>query len=80
MKRTNKIWQLKKKQFWQKSNEPNGTYKLTSDFMITFNGLMVMSKTAFEVFDEELDATVLVTTHGIVNKETNTDNWQMYRR
>ena len=79
--RTYKKWVLNKKQFWQNSNEPNGTYKITSDFMVTFNGLMIMSKTAFEVFDEELDATVLVTTHGVVNKEPNIDSgWQMYRR
>lgn len=92
MKRTNKklnhwakennchIWELRKKCFWQTNNEPNATYKLANDFMVTFNGYMVMSKTAFEVFDAELDATVFVTTHGVVNKEPNTDGWQMYRR
>ena len=75
------IWELRKKLFWQTNNEPNVTYKLAKDFMVTYNGLMVMSKTAFEVFDEELDATVFVTTHGVVNKEPNTDaGWQMYRR
>lgn len=74
-------WELRKKLFWQSGNEPNGTYKLTNDFMVTYNGLMIMSKTAFEVFDKYLDATVFVTTHGVVNKEPNTDaDWQMYRR
>lgn len=49
--------------------------------MVTFNGLLIMSKTSFEVFDKTLDATVFVTTHGVVNKEPNTDaDWQMYRR
>lgn len=93
MKRTNKnlhqwakennchIWKLRKKLFWQTNNEPNATYKLANDFMVTFNGLMIMNKASFEIFDEYLDATVFVTTHGIVNKETNTDaGWQMYRR
>ena len=80
MRRTNKIWKMNKKQFWQTNNEPNVTYKLSNDFMITYNGLMVMSKTAFEVFDEELDATVFVTTHGVVNIEKNKGDWQMYRR
>lgn len=81
MRRTNKKWKLCKKRFWQNSNEPNVTYKLANDFMVTFNGLMVMNKTSFEVFDEYLDATVFVTTHGVINKEPNTDaGWQMYRR
>lgn len=80
MKRTNKKWTLNKKCFWQNSNEKNATYKIAVDFMVTFNGMMVMSKTAFEVFDAELDATVFVTTHGVVNKEPNADSWQMYRR
>ena len=82
MKKMNKKWELRKKCFWQTNNEPNTTYKLANDVMITFNGLMIMSKTAFEVFDEELDATVFVTTHGVINKEPNTGrlNWQMYRR
>lgn len=93
MKRTNKklhawaqennchIWELRKKHFWQNGNESNATYKLANDFMVTFNGLMIMNKASFEVFDEYLDATVFVTTHGIVNKEPNTGaGWQMYRR
>lgn len=78
---TASCWILNKKLFWQSGNEPNGTYKVTSDFMVTFNGLLIMSKTAFEVFDKYLDATVFVTTHGVINKEPNTDaDWQMYRR
>lgn len=81
MYKMNKKWELRKKRFWQSNNEPNVTYKLTKDFMITFNGLMIMNKTAFEVFDEYLDATVFVTTHGVINKEPNTNaDWQMYRR
>ena len=78
--RTYKKWLLNKKHFWQNTNESNATFKVASDFMVTFNGLMVMNKTAFEVFDEYLDATVFVTTHGVINKESNTDTWQMYRR
>ena len=75
------VWELRKKLFWQNGNEPNGPYKMTKDFMVTFNGLLIMSKTAFEVFDKYLDATVFVTTHGVVNKEPNTDaDWQMYRK
>ena len=78
-KNEQKKWKLNKKHFWQNTNESNATFKVTSDFMVTFNGLVVMNKTAFEVFDEYLDATVFVTTHGII-KEQNTDSWQMYRR
>ena len=78
MKKINKKWELRKKHFWQNTIESNATYKVASDFMVTFNGLMVMNKTAFEVFDEYLDATVFVT--NVVNVEENTDNWQMYRR
>ena len=80
MKKMNKNWELNKKHFWQNTNESNATYKVAADFMVTYNGLMVLNKTAFEVFDAELDATVFVTTHGVVNKEENTDTWQMYRR
>lgn len=92
MKRTNKklhqwakennchIWGLRKKLFWQNTNEANATYKVAVDFMVTYNGYMVMNKTAFEVFDAALDATVFVTTHGVVNKEHHTDTWQMYRQ
>lgn len=74
------IWELRKKQFWQNTNESNATYRVAADFMVTFNGLMVLNKTAFEVFDEYLKATVFVTTHGVINIEENTDTWQMYRR
>ena len=48
--------------------------------MVTYNGYMVMSKTAFEVFDDYLNSTILVTTHGVVNIEKNKGDWQMYRR
>ena len=80
MKRTYKKWVMNKKQFWQYNDEPNATYKLANDFMVTYNGYMVMSKTAFEVFDDYLNSTILVTEHGVVNIEKNKGDWQMYRR
>lgn len=74
------VWELThSKKFWQ-FVEPNGSYKMTDGFMVTFNGLMIMSKTAFEVFDAELKSTVFVTTHGVVNIEPNKGDWQMLRR
>ena len=78
--RTNKIWTLNKKQFWQNSNEPNGTYKITSNFMVTFNGLMVIEDGAYEMFDATKQINILVTKHGVVNIEKNKGDWQMYRR
>ena len=80
MRRTNKIWKMNKKQFWQIPNEQNAAFKVTENLIMTYNGVLIMSKTAFEVFDEELDATVLVTTHGVVNIEKSKGDWQMYRR
>ena len=74
------IWELRKKRFWQNLNELNGTYKLNAEFMVTIKGFMVMSKTAFEVFDDYLNSTILVTEHGVVNIEKNKGDWQMYRR
>ena len=79
-RRTNKIWQLNKKQFWQNSNEHNGTYKITSNFMVTFNGLMVIEDGAYEMYDATQHVNILVTTHGVVNIEKNKGDWQMYRR
>ena len=80
MKKTNKIWKMNKKQFWQNSNEPNGTYKLTDTFMVTFNGLMVIKDGAYEMYDATQQVNILVTEHGIVNIEKNKGDWQMYRR
>ena len=80
MKKTNKIWKMNKKQFWQNSNEPNGTYKLTDTFMVTFNGLMVIKDGAYEMYDSTQQVNILVTEHGIVNIEKNKGYWQIYRR
>ena len=80
MRRTNKIWKMNKKLFWQNSNEPNLTYKLTNNFMVTFNGLMVIEDGAYEMFDATQKVNILVTEHGVVNKEPNKGDWQMYRR
>ena len=80
MKKTNKIWKMNKKQFWQNSNEPNETYKLTDTFMVTFNGLMVIQDGAYEMYDATQQVNILVTEHGIVNIEKNKGDWQMYRR
>ena len=79
-RRTNKIWKMNKKQFWQAPNEPNGTYKITSNFMVTFNGLMVIEDGAYEMFDATQQINILVTEHGVVNIEKNKGDWQMYRR
>ena len=80
MRRTNKIWTLEKKQFWQNSNEPNGTYKFTNNFMVTYNGLMVIEDGAYEIYDATKNINILVTEHGVVNIEKNKGDWQMYRR
>ena len=81
MKKTNKIWKMNKKQFWQNSNEPNETYKLTDTFMVTFNGLMVIQDGAYEMYDATQQVNILVTEHGIVNIEKkNKGYWQIYRR
>ena len=79
MKRTNKIWKMNKKQFWQTPNEQNGTYKLTNNFMVTFNGLMVIEDGAYEMYDATQQINILVTKHGVVNIEKNKGDWQMYR-
>ena len=71
---------MNKKLFWQNSNEPNLTYKLTNNFMVTFNGLMVIEDGAYEMFDATQKVNILVTEHGVVNKEPNKGDWQMYRR
>ena len=73
------VWKLRKKLFWQNTNEKNATYKMSDDFMVTFNGLMILNKTSFEVFSIYLNATVLVTTQGTINKEEYQGSWQMYR-
>ena len=80
MRKTNKIWKMNKKRFWQNTNEKYATYKITNDLMVTYNGLMLLNKTSFEVFSIYLNATILVTTHGIINKEEYKGSWQMYRR
>ena len=78
--RTYKKWVLNKKHLWQNSNESNGTQKITSNFMITFNGLMVIEDGAYEMFDATQQINILVTKHGVVNIEKNKGDWQMYRR
>ena len=79
-RRTNKIWKMNKKQFWQSNDEPNVTYKLTNNFMLTFNGMMVIEDGAYEMFDATQLVNILVTEHGVVNIEKNKGDWQMYRR
>ena len=74
------IWELRKKQFWQSNDEPNVTYKLANNFMLTFNGMMVIEDGAYEMFDATQQINILVTEHGVVNIEKNKGDWQMYRR
>ena len=74
------IWELRKKRFWQNFNELNGTYKLNANFMVIFNGYMVIEDGAYEMYDATQNVTILVTTHGVVNVEENKGDWQMYRR
>ena len=78
--KTYKKWVLNKKQFWQSNDEPNVTYKIANNFMITFNGLMVIEDGAYEMFDATQNINILVTEHGVVNIEKNKGDWQMYRR
>ena len=80
MRKTNKIWKMNKKRFWQNFDEPNGTYKITSKVIITFNGLMIIEDSAYEMYDAIQQINVLVTEHGVVNIEKNKGDWQMYRR
>ena len=80
MRRTNKKWVLNKKQFWQNFNELNGTYKLNANFMVTFNGYMVIEGGAYEMYDATQKVNILVTEHGVVNIEKSKGDWQMYRR
>ena len=80
MRRTNKKWVLNKKQFWQNFNELNGTYKLNANFMVTFNGYMVIEDGAYEMYDATQHVNILVTKHGVVNIEKSKGDWQMYRR
>ena len=74
------IWELRKKQFWQSNDETNVTYKLANNFMITYNGFMVIEDGAYEVYDATKNINILVTKHGVVNIEKNKGDWQMYRR
>lgn len=74
------IWELRKKCFWQTNDEPNVTYKLAKNFMVTFNGFMVIEDGAYEMYDATKNITILVTEHGVVNIEKNKGDWQMYRR
>ena len=71
---------MNKKQFWQTPNEPNGTYKITDNLMVVFNGLMVIEDGAYEMFDATQHINILVTEHGVVNIEKHKGDWQMYRR
>ena len=80
MKRTYKKWVLNKKQFWLFNDEPNATYKLAKNFMVTFNGYMVIENSAYEMYDATKKVTILVTEHGVVNIEKSRGDWQIYRR
>ena len=80
MRKTNKTWKMNKKRFWQNFNELNGTYKLNANFMVIFNGYMVIEDGAYEMYDATQNVTILVTEHGVVNIEKNKGDWQMYRR
>ena len=80
MRRTYKKWVLNKKRFWQNFNELNGTCKLNANFMVIFNGYMVIEDGAYEMYDATQNVTILVTKHGVVNIEKNKGDWQMYRR
>ena len=70
---------LNKKQFWLFNDEPNATYKLAKNFMVTFNGYMVIENGAYEIYDATKNINVLVPEHGVVNIEKNKGDWQMYR-
>ena len=78
--RTYKKWVLEKKQFWQSNDEPNVTYKLANNFMLIYNGFMVIENGAYEIYDATKNINILVTEHGVVNIEKNKGDWQMYRR
>ena len=80
MRRTYKKWVLNKKQFWLFNDEPNATYKLANNFMVTFNGYMVMEDGAYEIYDATKKLNILVTKHGVVDIEKSKGDWQMYRR
>ena len=80
MRKTNKKWKLNKKQFWLLNDEINATYKLTNNFMVTFNGYMVIEGGAYEMYDATQKVNILVTKHGVVNIEKSKGDWQMYRR
>ena len=75
-----RIWELRKKRFWQNFDELNGTYKLNANFMVIFNGYMVIEDGAYEMYDATQNVTILITEHGVVNIEKNKGDWQMYRR
>lgn len=80
MKMMNKRWEMHKKLFWQNSNELNGTYKMTESLMVTFNGLMLIQGSSYEMYDATQQVTILVNEQGVVNIEENKDDtWQMYR-
>ena len=80
MRSTYKKWVLNKKQFLQNFNGFNDSYKLNANFMVTFNGFMVIEGDAYEMYDATQNVTILVTKHGVVNIEKNKGDWQMYRR
>lgn len=79
MRRTNK-WKMNKKFFLQLNDELNATYKLNNNFMVTFNGYMVIEGGAYEMYDATQKVNILVTEHGVVNIEKSKGDWQMYRR
>ena len=80
MRRTNKIWKMNKKQFWLFNDEANATYKLANNFMVTFNGYMVIEDGAYEMYDATQKVNILVTEHGVVNIEKSKGDCQMNRR
>ena len=81
---TESCWILNKKQLWQPTDEKNSAYKVYTfgdeAFLSCYNGFVLIKGGAFEVYDATLDTNILVTTHGVVNKERNTGDWQMLRR
>ena len=76
-----KVWELTHgKTFWQNPNESNATYKITSDFMVVFNGFITLEKSAFKMYDNSLKLPVFVTAHGVLYKGNENGDWQRIHR
>ena len=78
------VWELtKQKLFWQ-PQERNGSYKWYATekeaFMSTYNGFMIIQDGAYEMYDATQQVTILVTQHGVVNKEKVGKTWQLLRK